>query len=94
MRLDCDGLQPDEIFNRLENEPTTMFQVFNYDSTTCAAICYFLEYDSRSTVLFKYCDNRHQPSDEIGRVFSIEISIEALLKVMKEALNKLSDVWV
>jgi hypothetical protein len=93
-RLDCDRLQPDEIFHRLEHEDSSMFQVLNYDSSTCAAICYFLAYDSTSTILFKYWDDRHKPSEEIGRVYCVEISKDSILKVMKEALGKLSDVWV
>ena len=94
IRLDCDGLQPDEIFDRLEHEDSSMFQVLNYDSSTCAAICYFLAYDSTSTILFKYWDGRHKPSEEIGRVYCVEISKDSILKVMKEALGQLSDVWV
>ena len=93
-RPEFSGLEQYDIFDRLEQESTAIFQVLSYDLSTCAAICYYIEYDSKGVILLKFWDHRHEPAEEIGKVFSVEISKEDMIKTMKEALNNLSDAWV
>ena len=93
-RTDLEGLSLEEIYQRFDDEENEIHQILCYDMSTCPAKCFFLEQDSGSTLLWSYWDTRHNPSDEIGAVFALDISKEELSDVLRESLRNLSDVWV
>ena len=93
-RPDLNGLHLPEIFKRLDEEENELRQVLCYDVSTSPARCFFLEQDSGGVLLWSYWDSRHFPSEETGSVFSLDISKEELLDVLKGSLDNLSDVWV
>ncbi len=93
-RPDLHGLRLPEIFKRFDEEENELHQVLCYDVSTCPARCFFLEQGSDGVLLWSYWDSRHIPSEETGSVFTMDISKEELLGVLKESLGNLSDVWV